>query len=171
MAINVDDKLKEAGVSEIKFYYRNCSIVGNIFTACLFFSKDKKLLARGVSICSVLDSHRKDFAREKSKSRAMNALFSKSNNFKISDLLEDTRLFTYTQKIFKIKNEEKQIEYEKILTNLGFSYEFKTVEGVTRLFVLVPILYPIEVSRTNFIYKSEYNPVPTEEEIKLFKLG
>ena len=84
MSFEIDENLKNAGVENIKYYYKNCPVMGNIFTACLFFSKDNKILSRGVSICSVKDSHNKKFAREKSRSRAISAIFRKGNSLPIN---------------------------------------------------------------------------------------
>lgn len=171
MAIDVDRNLVEGGVKEIKYYYRNCPIVGNIFTVCIFLSEDKKILARGVSICSLMDTHLKQYAREKSKSRAMAAFFKKENSLKIATEWEDKKaLFTEVIKSFKIKNEEEANELLKKVGQLQLDYTIKDLDGYQRMDVFIPYLYPIQFTGKNFEYKSMFKPKPTEEEKKMFKL-
>jgi hypothetical protein len=169
--IILDQKLVEAGVKEVKYYYNNCPIIGNIFTACLFLSEDRKLLARGISICSANDSHNKEIGRKISKSRALNAIYKKCDSFKINDQDGfDKRDFTFITNSFKVKNDEHKVELINKIDELHLDYEIKNLGSFKRLDVYVPYIYPIEYTRKNFKFKSQYLPEPTKEEKKMFKL-
>ena len=132
------EKLKANEVDKVKFYYSNRDLyVGNIFTVCIFISKEGKILSRGVSICSINDSHNKKDARDKSFGRAMKAVISKENTERINpnrftiDLSNDK---TYTPELVR-KN--------------GFR---------------IPLDYSLKETFKFFKFKSEYNPIPTEKE-------
>ncbi len=168
----LDQKLEEAGVKEVKYYYNNCPIMGNIFTSCLFLSEDKKILARGISICSVNDSHNKEIGRKISKSRAVNAIYKKSDSFKINDKTEiEKRDFKFVTKSFKIKNDDHKNKLINKVDELGFDCELKDLGPFKRLDVYIPYIYPIEITKKNFKFKSQYLPEPTNEEKKMFKLN
>ena len=170
----INEDLKNEGVESIKYYYKNCPILGNIFTVCLFFSKDKKILSRGVSICSVKDSHNKKFARENSRRRAIFAIFSKTNCLPINcyNTKETNRrtMSTHT-KLFKVKtkdDEEKLIE--QIKSSAVGSYSIKMINGIKFIEVVIPYTTPMEITSKYFTYKSEFNPVPTQDERSMFRL-
>jgi len=168
MAIEVDKKLKSLGVSTIKYYYKNCPLVGNIFTACVLMSEDQKILARGVAICSVSESHNKDFSRKLTLKRAKRAFFSQQNNEEITgnSFLMDGEILKY----FKVKNKETKKKLIENIQELDFPYYERSFDGVERLDVMIPYAYPLEMTKDYFKYKSEYQPQPTEEEKKMFKL-
>jgi len=163
-------KLKECGVDDIRFYYNNCPLVGNIFTACVMFSEDKKILARGVAICSIIDFHNKKIARKVSKSRAAEAIFKGSDSHEIYPNLHDSRDLYNIQKCFKIKSEELKGELLQKINKLGFTHITRQFEKYERIFVTIPYIYPVEKTREYFKYKSEFKPEPTRDEIQIFKL-
>jgi len=167
----LDQKLEEADVKEVRYYYNNCFIMGNIYTVCLLLSNDKKILARGISICSTNDSHNKEIGRKISKSRAVNAIYKKCDSFKISDQeVIEKRDFTFITKSFKIKNSEHEASLFNKIDELHFDCEMKNLGPFKRLDVYIPYTYPIEITRKNFKFKSQYLPEPTNEEKKMFKL-
>lgn len=174
--MDLDSKLKDSGVNEIKYYYKNCPIVGNLYTVCLLISEEKKVIARGISICSLSDSHNKKTARQLSKNRAICANFKKINSLTIADYDDDIvenridRYFTNVVKSFKIKNEEHKQELIKEIEKLKFQYSIKNLDTGERLEIYIPYTYPIDSARTLFLYKSEFNPKATEEEKKMFKV-
>lgn len=164
----IDEKLKELGVNDIRFYYKTCPIFGNLYSVCLLISKDKKLLARGVSIRSLLDSHDKKVARSKSKGRAIEALINEGN-------FQEIR--TYNRRIFaeefcvtyKIKNaNDKENLISKISMNELFMWE-PTKDG-KKIQIYTSYFYPSIKAYEDFKFKSEYSPEPTENEIYAFKL-
>lgn len=175
MESKLEEKLKKEGVSNIKFYYCNIPIIGNVYTACLIFSESKELLARGVAICSVMDCHNKEIGREKSKSRALNALFKKNNSLKIStpnEIMNDkNRAYLAHIKTFRIKNDKQKEIIETQLKEFELDYKIKPF-GEKEEIIIVDIPYFITVVRTQFEfdYKSEFKPEPTDKEKKMFKL-
>jgi len=167
--IPVSKILKEYGISKIKFYYKNCPIIGNIFTACLLVSDEKKIISRGVAICSILDGHRKQEGRKIALIRAKKAMFKKESGDKIkSDLLLGWKY----RKSFKIKNEKMKYMLLKNLDYLGFPFEEKNFnDNIKRVDVFIPYNYPISVAGSLFKYKSEFQPTPTDDEKEMFKLS
>ena len=134
----VSSKLKANGVNKIKFYYSDKDpIVGNIFTVCLLLSEGGQILSRGVSICSVMDMHNKQDARDRSFGRAMKALLSKDT----TDEINPNR-FTITI---------GDVSLETVL--------------VRKNGVRIPLNYPLLESTKVFTYKSEFNPILTEKEV------
>jgi len=177
----VDENLQKAGVMSTRHYYKNDPVLGNIFTANIFFDKDKKILARGVSICSVKDSHNKKFAREKSKSRAIIALFKKSNSLPIipfedvDALIPSKRAFEYHIKSFKLnkKDEDYYDKRDKLMDDINkYSLEtvFQDFDLFEKISVYIPYTLPMEIAVGYFKFKSEFQPTPTDEEKIMFKL-
>lgn len=165
MTGNLEKKLKDEGII-VKYYYLNCPFVGNIFTSCVLL-KDKKILSRGISICSVLDFHSKKTGRNKARTRALQALYRKESSLEI---YPDTKMFYgYIQKCFKIKTEKNEELIDKA-KDLDFHYVLRKSEPYDRLFVTIPYNYPISETWKRFKFKSEYNPAPTSEESIMFKL-
>ena len=137
---DVVSKLKANEVEKIKFYYSDKDpIVGNIFTVCLLLSKEGKILSRGVSICSVMDMHNKQDARDRSFGRALKAVISKGT----ADEINPNR-FTITI---------GDISLETVLARKN---------GVK-----IPLNYPLLESIKSFKYKSEFNPTPTKKEVDI----
>ena len=139
---DISGKLKENGVKKIKFYYSDKDpVVGNVFTVCLLLSEEGKILSRGVSICSVMDMHNKQDARDKSFGRALKAIISKATDEK--DKINPNR---FTIRI-------GDISLESVL--------------VRKNGVRIPLNYPLRETVKQFKYKSEFNPVPTQKEIDI----
>ena len=168
---NVPKQLKDAGINEIKFYYKNAPLVGNIYTTCVLLSEDNKMLARGVAICSVLDSHDKKAARKLSRDRALAAYFHRNNSLEISKddpLFQAAMLFSkdMVRKTFKFKTEEIKNTLLQDAVNLGFESHIEQ----NKLVLYIPYYYSIIESKKYFTWKSEFNPTPTEEEKRIFKI-
>jgi hypothetical protein len=168
MAIEADQQLKSFGIKTIKYYYKNCPLIGNIFTSCVLMSEDQKILARGVAICSLVDSHNKTIARRLSLKRAKKAFFKKTNNDEINP--NGPKAYMDVVKYFKIKDQETENEIVEKVNNLNFVYSERELNGSKRLDVFIPYFYPLDVTLEYFKFKSEYNPQPTDEEKKMFKI-
>jgi hypothetical protein len=167
---NVGPELREKGVKEIKYYYKNLPIIGNIFTVCLLLDENRDILSRGVSICSVLDYHDKSLAREKSRKRAISALCKKETTMAIADGVSDKdiekRLIRgEVKRVFKVTDQKKKQELLKAADELNLGYFPLDHCGKIRFYV--PYFYPIDEARKYFSYKSEYNPTPTEQEKRI----
>ena len=71
------------GVDKIFFYFKDSPLANNVCTTCLLINtKEKRIEARGVSICSLLDTFSKLKGKSKASGRALKALIRKENFFK-----------------------------------------------------------------------------------------
>ena len=156
--------LKQHGVANIKYYYEKSNILSNVYTVCLFISPDKELLARGISICSVMDQHKKSDGRKKSKDRAIKALMEKVTQLPINSNRE---------KFFEVKNtfkmiDEKTTEYAKKAQDEAslnrLSYHEYNHNGTNYIQITVPSWLPIAFTEVDFSHKSYFKPIPTEKE-------
>lgn len=160
----VNDDLKKSGVFSVKYYYKNKPLIGNIFTVCALLSEENKILARGISICSLKDSHNKKIARKLSRNRALSAFFNRKNSEPIC--YDEFAGITEIKKIFKCKPDEERLTLEKIADSLGLPYSF----GPDKMFLYIPYSYPMDITKLDFDWKSEFNPKPTEDEKKIFRM-
>lgn len=163
--LDLMEKIKEVGVKDIRYYYKNCELLGNIYTCCVLISEDKLILSRGVSICSVSDMHNKKDGRSKSKDRALKALFSKQNSEPISQKFEKT-----LTKVFKVKDMEQKERLIKIAESLNLKFKLRKLEKFEILDVYIPYSIKLKESRKEFEFKSEFLPKSTESEKRMFKL-
>lgn len=168
---NLEETFKNENI-KVRYYYRNDPIIGNIFTTCILLSGEK-ILARGICICSLLDSHDKKFAREKSKSRALAALFKKKNSLPINGDLDEgnKRYYSDVEKSFKLKNKALKEELVEHLKIMPCDYKISKSEDTERLHVYIPYLLPVVLTNEVFEYKSSYNPEATDDEKKMFKVA
>ena len=166
----LDAKLQNSGVDELRYYYKNCSIIGNIYTVCVLISKDKKILARGISIRSIGDSHVKESGRRLSKSRAIQAFYQKSDSLKIGANAISKRDFIFATNSFKLKNETIESELTEKVENLGLDYQIKNLGNFKRLDVHIPYSITADITQREFKFKSCYLPEPTSEEKKMFNI-
>lgn len=171
MTKEINDDLKNAGIFELKYYYKKIPVVGNIFTVCALFSENKEMLARGVCICSLLDSHNKKTARKLSRDRALNAFFNQTNSL---DILKDplgcaASNFETLAKTIQYKDEKECKQIIKDVEEIGFEITYNNLE-YKKITFLIPYGYPMTVTKQHFNYKSEYKPVPTEDEKKIFRM-
>ena len=166
---NLEKNLKNFGVAYIRYYYNNCILVGNIFTVCLLFSEEGKILSRGVSICSIIDFHSKKDARKNSMSRAISALVKKKNSLEILPKADDSRFIWDIQKRFKIKTNEIKTKLLDKINELGFDYILRKSGTYEMLYVKIPYIYSVLKTKEYFKFKSEYAPEPTSDEKQVFK--
>lgn len=165
----LEEFMKEKNVKD-RYYYKNDPIIGNIFTTCVLLSGDK-IISRGIAICSLLDSHNKKIARDISRNRALTALSKKENSMPInSDIESHKDYYTGVEKSFKITNKKLKDTLLEHLDKLHCKYKISESEGVERLHVRIPYLYPILLTSEIFGYKSEYEPKATDDEKKMFKV-
>lgn len=156
---------KEAGAAQVKFYYDRTPIIDNAFTACLLLDKSNNILARGISICSILDKHNKKEARNKACGRAIKALVNKENTLPINPTREEWD-HTCIEQTFKGDPAEFAREYEKYC--LQVSAGQNCGDGSVEYRYLVPYSHPILHTSMFFEWKSEFQPEPTEEEMEIF---
>ena len=151
-------------VKKAKFFYYKTPLFNNVFTVCTFFGNDNKILSRGISICSLLDSFVKKEGRRRSYSRAMKALYSEENNFLINGEPEYNGI---VNRQYKTKSLTDVIHFEEILFPLYHQYIdfYKHIvddTGRTRKIIYqIDKNYPIIETSKFFNYKSEYKPTET----------
>ena len=81
--------------------------------------------------------------------------------------------------VYISKDKMSKEDFENVVENklinkvdeLGFDCELKDLGPFKRLDVYIPYIYPIEITKKNFKFKSQYLPEPTNEEKKMFKLN
>lgn len=160
--------LAENGVDKIHYYFINSPIVNNAFTACVLVnSEQQRIEARGVSICSLLDTFCKSEGKNKAFGRAVKALVRRKNNWKINGSSRDDE---FTQRSFKVKTQadddrfrsEVAPELRKIDPQLPVTVS-QNGKGKKYTFE-VPLSYPVRLANSMFRYKSQYRPTPVNEE-------
>ena len=159
------DKLTDEGVKRLKFYYKKERLVGNICTVCLLIGENDELLSRGVSICSLQDSHRKATGKNISLGRAIKALKNQKTTDEINSNRDSLINWIYTKNI-----NEKDPYYEEILEEIKHNNFDTTNLKINKdevLRVEIPMDFPLYITNLLFKFKSTYKPVPTDEEIKI----
>lgn len=161
------EKLADKGVKRLKFYYKKSRLIGNICTVCLLLSEDDELLARGVAICSLRDSHNKATGKNIALGRATKALKNQRNSEEINPDREKLMNYITIKKI-----NTKDPYYNEILdeaSDNGFVMEIieNKSKGEEYLKIEIPLDVPLYETFKLFSYKSEYRPDPTDEEKKI----
>ena len=115
----MDEKTKKIlesnEVDKIAFYTVDSPLVNNLFTTCVFINtRLGRIEARGVAICSLLDSYSKKKGRQKAFGRAVAALLHQRNLMKIKS---GARLDEFISRKTKLKNDVEQIEFANILSD------------------------------------------------------
>lgn len=153
-------------VSRVKYYYYKTSVVSNTFTACLLIGNDGKILSRGVSICSLLDTHNKKKARSISCGRAIAALKRMRSD---EEIYSDERFpDLYISRSLKI--EDGTLDYFMgYMSSYVSKFTHRYNDGKGRILYYLPYNHNLVETRKFFKYKSEYVPDMTvlEEELLL----
>ena len=162
------ETLEQNGVDQIFFYFEDSPLTNNIFTTCLLINaKAKRIEARGVSICSLLDTFSRAKGKSKAAGRALKALIRKENSYEINGLgrAEETIM-----KIIRIKDEDEHIQFLQTqipaLINLQTPVNEVKMQGgrhLKRYKIEMPANYPILKTNELFHYKSEFRPRPVHE--------
>ena len=161
----VNEELKKSGVFNVKYYYKNKPLIGNIFTVCALLSEDNKILARGISIRSVLDAHNKKTARRISRNRALSAFFKQKKSDPIC--YDEIETVPSIKRSFKFKSEEDKEKLINDARNIGLNVSCSTDN---KMWFYLPYSYPMNITKNYFDWKSEFNPTATEDEKKIFRI-
>lgn len=161
-----NDDLKKSGIFNLKYYYKSLPLIGNIFTVCALLSEDNKILARGISIRSVLDTHNKKIARKTSRNRALSAFFNQKNSNPVCYDESDRRI-EGIRRSFKFETKEEKEKLTKDADKVGLYVTFSTDN---KMWFYLPYTYPMNITKNYFNWKSEFNPKPTEDEKKIFRM-
>lgn len=173
---DVQKVLEENEVDKISFYYVGSPIVNNAFTTCVLISSSRnRIEARGVSICSLVDSFNKQEGKNRAFGRAIRALTRRENIWKINGTGRDEE---FVKRGIKIKTKEDELyfrneiieELKQIDPQMMVS---QTSSGQYKKYVFdVPLSYPVRLANSLYKYKSQYRPTPsgTQEQDLLKKL-
>ncbi len=165
--------LEENDVDKISFYYINSPIVNNAFTTCVLINSSKQRIeARGVAICSLLDTFSKSQGKNKALGRAIKALVRRQNTWKINGSGRDDE---FARRGFKIKTQADEeyfmdkIQEELMRINADvqisiISTRSKNVAEYKRYSYEIPMSYPVKLANSFYKYKSQYRPPPVGDE-------
>lgn len=166
---------EQNGVDKIFFYFKDSPLANNICTTCLLINtEEKRIEARGVSICSLLDTFSRSKGKSKASGRALKALIRKENFFKINPL---GRHGERVRKEIKLKTKEdvKNFFDKEVaeLYRINRRVEPVKIQGdkyVAKYKFEIPINYPIIITNVMYDYKSEFRPIPSSDvEINVLK--
>lgn len=169
---NIDFKLNELGVKNVKYYYYKTPIANNIYTGCLFIDQENQIISRGITICSILDTFNKKKGRRKSFSNALKAAIEKKNSLPIVIYPERWKQ-KLANRTFHIKyDNDIEIFNKKILPILKFyNCEFLTqsitMGDKTKMFYKIPRDYSLRETIRIIRYKAEFHPAPIKEELHM----
>jgi hypothetical protein len=159
--------LNTNGVGRIHFYNVRTPIISNAMTVCLLFNSEAgRIEARGVSICSLLDSFNILKGKHKSFGRAIKSLKRKANFYKING---KGRQDEFVKREMKIRNErDDAIFRQTVVSELraidpNTPIQMQMLEGtkyIKKYLYDIPLSYPVEIANKNFKYKAQYRPEP-----------
>jgi hypothetical protein len=135
------DKLTDEGVKQLKYYYKKTRLFGNICTVCLLIGENNELISRGVSICSLLDSHKKSTGKNIALGRAIKALKNKKTTDEINPNRDSLTHWMYTKNINK-KDPYFSDMFEEIKYNC-FSTKPLKINKEEVLKVEIPMDFPL----------------------------
>lgn len=165
--------LMDNKVDTVRYLEYKNHLLSNIFTTCLLInSETKKIVGRGISICSLKDSFNRSKGKNQAFGRAIIALKSKQNSLKIKGKARKTE--SVIRKI-KIKCEDDEIFFTKFISkdliqlNPQLQIKVSKHKSFKEYIFKLPISYPIQVANNFFKYKSSYLPVPVENELKVLE--
>lgn len=173
----IQEALANNGVDKISFYYEKTPLINNAFTTCVFINTSKKRIeARGVSICSLLDIFSTSKGRNKAFGRAMKALVRKKNFGKINSSSRDDE---FIRRGFKVKSPKDEEYFNNViiteLVDIDSSMAVSTHHGLKNrkeYSFNLPLSYPIKIANKLYKYKSHFRPIPTGKfEAELLEKG
>jgi len=171
---NTQRILAENSIDKISFYFINSPIVNNAFTVCILINSfEKRIEARGVSICSLMDTFSKSEGKNKAFGRAVKAIARRENNWKINGSGRDDE---FVPRSFKVKTEKDDdgfrggVAPELQRINPHLPIRVQDSGRFKKYSFEIPASYPMRLANSLFKYKSHYRPVPVgDEENELLK--
>jgi len=176
--------LQDKGVKYIRFY-KNTTEISIVYTVCILIDENFNILARGISICSLLDTYNKQKGKSYSYKKAVKALYRKTNDDKINPYVNrwiknnskkgsfDSTWNKNNREILKIKKIKDVDEIEKLnehfkSLDIQLYNKIKLVtatrkdrKSIHRAILRIPHIYPLVVTSKDFDYKSSYKPIPS----------
>jgi len=160
--------LQDNDVDKISFYFVNSPVVNNAFTTCVFINSSKQRIeARGVSICSLLDTFSKSEGKNKAFGRAIKALVRKENNWKINGSGRDDEL---VKRGVKIKSNDDELHFRNEIAeelkriDPSMPITVRTTRGYKKYSYEIPVSYPVKLANSLYKYKSHYRPTPVGDD-------
>lgn len=149
-------------VSE-RHYFEKSKILGAYCTVYLLLDSNNDILARGISLCSILDHHKKDEGIKKARSRAIGCFFKKRE----TDLpINSSRNWSFF--ITRGFNKKKSENIKEIIEE-AVSYQLPAWETEDSIFIRIPNFLPMRLIEETFAFKGYYKPQPTEKELSILK--
>ena len=167
---DVLEKLESHGVKRLKFYYKKSRIIGNICTVCLLLEENNTILSRGIAICSLHDSHKKTTGKNIALGRAIKALINKSTSEAINSD-RDSLMFNSQNINININTKSPYLDIIKKEATEQF-FRMKTInknKDEKILQIEVPLDFPLYETQKLFKSKSEFMPIPTDEEKRIIE--
>lgn len=149
-------KLKEIlreRINKIEFKEIKDSILGVLYMVCEF-SNEGELLARGVSIRSLLDGFSRKKGKNKAFGRAVKALLSKTSTEPIREFIPED---TIISRSLTCKDDSTKEAFKRLLPYL----ESSNKRG-EKIFYKVCSFLPLEIVSWSIDFKSEFKPTPVE---------
>ena len=160
-----NEEIELLKVSRVRYYYHKTPVVSNTFTVCLLIGGDGKILSRGVSICSLLDTHNKKKARNISCGRAVAALQGMKSDKEIH--FDERFLDLHISRSLKI--EDGSLDYFMgYMSPYVSKFTHRYDNGKGRITYYLPYNHNLIETKKFFKFKSEYLPDPTVLEEELF---
>ena len=146
-------------------FYTYKDQISTLFTTCLLF-EGEKLVARGVSICSLSERYLSQKGYNKSLGRAIKAYKSKQSYFPINKDREDN---LYVQRKFKLDKDKAKDFEDKLMSSISHLPSFSRSdfimmsekdkdENKVSVRFTIPYFYPLLMASKFFSYKSEFSP-------------
>ena len=169
--LTVEDRLKQLGVTRVKYYYHKTPLANNIFTACLLIT-GKVVLARGLSICSLLDVFSKVQGRGKSLKMALKAAEHEKTSEEI--VFSPYRwIDEYVTRTFRIKTEANRTFFNTVMEprirSVIKTIKTEVKDSLPKIKMSYQIHrgYPILETLETFSHRSTFQPKLTKLEQKL----
>ena len=159
----VGEKFSTISGVRINYYRHKTDLVGNVYTACLLITEENELLARGVSICSLLDQYDKSKGKKIAFSRAVKAVFGEKNSEEIKPEARDEYYITRKRKVCS-KLTKSDID---IIDDQSIAWEYTKDDKY--LIYKLSCSYPTFETIKNFKFKSELRPEATVFEKKIIE--
>jgi len=151
-----NDKLREilrGKINKIEFKEIKDKILGVLYMVCEF-SNEGELLARGISIRSLMDGFNRKKGKNKAFGRAVKALLSETNTDPIRVFIPDDSIISRS---LTYKDDSTKKDFEHLVPYL----ESSSKKG-EKIFYRICSFLPLEIVSRNIDFKSEFKPTPIE---------
>jgi len=151
--------LTTKGVFKIKFHEFKSPLLNTVlFISCTFINKNGIRLARGISLCSLMDTFNRRKGKDIAFKRAKDALINEKDSLEI----EPRNINKFVKRIVKFN--EKTCGFE-VMQHLLDNCRVIDRSSEEKIIYSMDVLYPLVISKwCGLEYKSEFQP---EKEIEI----